>query len=59
MVSYNCQRTKTNKNLKEVVIMIMFTVVFFSLVGSVVWFTENTRIGRKWINKLVDNIIKK
>ena len=57
MVLYNCQKTK-NKILKEVVIMVMFAVVFFSLVGFVIWFTENTKIGRKWINKLVDNIIK-
>ena len=52
------ERQKT-KNLKEVVIMIMFVFVFFALVGIVVWFFEETKIGKKLVNKIYNNIMKK
>ena len=55
---YNCRKTK-NKKLKEVVIMIMFMFVFFVLVGCVLWFVEETKIGRKLADKIYNNIMKK
>lgn len=38
--------------------MIIAVLVLFSLIGSVCWVTENTKIGEKLINKIVDNIMK-
>lgn len=38
--------------------MIIAVSVLFSLIGLGCWFTENTRIGRKWINKMIDNVMK-
>ena len=45
---------KTNKNLKEVVIMIIAVLVLFSLIGLGLWFTEETKIGKKLADKMYD-----
>ena len=39
--------------------MIMFMFVFFALVGIVLWFFEETKIGRKLADKIYDYLVKK
>ena len=39
--------------------MIMFMFVFFALIGIVLWFFEETKIGKKLADKIYNNIMKK
>lgn len=58
MVRYNCRKTKNKKFLKEVVIMIMFMFLFFAVIGIVLWFIEETKIGKKLSNKMYNYFMK-
>ena len=44
--------------LFEGLFWIMLALIGFGLLGIVLWFTEETEIGRKWSNKMVDRIMK-
>ena len=38
--------------------MIIAILVLFGLIGLGCWFVEDTKIGEKLINKIIDNIMK-
>ena len=44
--------------MKEVVIMIMFVLMFLGFVGCLCWFAEETNIGKKYAKKIIDKIMK-
>ena len=52
VVLYNCQRTQ-NKNERGC-IMIIAVLVLFGLIGLGLWFTEETKIGKKLSDKMYD-----
>ena len=44
--------------MKEVVVMFMFVLMFFAFVGCLCWFFEETNIGKKYAEKIINKIMK-